>query len=332
MSAHVSDQVHAVVAGQGVAAHGLDGAVRTDVQVNIGATVLISSAGAFEVHGAIREKYLALGAEASILGYPVTDETGTPDGVGRFNHFQGGSIYWTPGTYAHEVHGLIRDRWASQGWERNPQLGYPITDELTPDPRIGHRRPEVRKKPVVSLPSGVIKLPADAAASGFPPSVVNTPPAGSILTRAVSQPPTSVLAQPSRTAVTGALGRLSDRPLVATTTGREHGIVTARPFRACRPRRRSRHRADGAAVLDPAEKRSVNRFADFENGVLFWFRGATAATTLTPLAASNDGTDLSFTGADIANVGAGQGRKIELRIGQCGAGLDDLCRNHRLFL
>ena len=44
------------------------------------------------------------------LHYPVTDETGTPDGVGRFNHFEGGSIYWTPGTGAKEVHGAIRDQ------------------------------------------------------------------------------------------------------------------------------------------------------------------------------------------------------------------------------
>src|SRR5262249_51275183 len=56
------------------------------------------------------------------------------------------------------------------------------------------------------------------------------------------------------------------------------------------------------AASTPAEKRSVNRFADFENGVLFWFRGAPSATTLTPLASTSDGTDLSFSGADIANA------------------------------
>jgi uncharacterized protein with LGFP repeats len=59
----------------------------------------------------------------------LTDETTTPDGIGRFNHFQGGSIYWTPATGAHEVHGAIRDRWASLGWERS-RLGYPTSDEL----------------------------------------------------------------------------------------------------------------------------------------------------------------------------------------------------------
>ncbi len=84
--------------------------------------------GAHEVHGAIRVKWAQLGGERA-TGLPVTDELGTPDGVGRFNHFQHGwSIYWTPETGAHEVHGDIRNRWESMGWERS-QLGYPTSDE-----------------------------------------------------------------------------------------------------------------------------------------------------------------------------------------------------------
>jgi|SRR5215468_2131737 len=83
---------------------------------------------AFQVYGEIVKKWDSLGREHGLLGNPLTDETGTPDGVGRFNHFQGGSIYWTPQTQAHEVHGAIRDKWASMGWERS-FLGYPITDE-----------------------------------------------------------------------------------------------------------------------------------------------------------------------------------------------------------
>jgi hypothetical protein len=47
-------------------------------------------------------------------------------------------------------------------------------------------------------------------------------------------------------------------------------------------------------------QRSVNRFADFESGVLFWFRGATSASVLTPLSATSDGTSLAFAGNDIA--------------------------------
>jgi len=77
---------------------------------------------------AIDQKYAELGGPGGFLGTPTGDETGTPDGVGRFRHFQGGSIYWTPDTGAHEVHGAIRDKWASLGWERS-YLGYPITDE-----------------------------------------------------------------------------------------------------------------------------------------------------------------------------------------------------------
>ena len=86
--------------------------------------------GAHEVHGAIRAKWASMGWERSVLGYPVTDETGTPDGIGRFNHFsKASSIYWTPATGAHEVHGAIRAKWASMGWERSC-LGYSVSDEL----------------------------------------------------------------------------------------------------------------------------------------------------------------------------------------------------------
>ncbi len=86
--------------------------------------------GAWEVHGAIRDKWAALGWERSVLGYPVTDETKTPDGIGRFNHFSHGSIYWKPTIGAWEVHGAIRDKWAALGWERSCH-GYPTTDEFT---------------------------------------------------------------------------------------------------------------------------------------------------------------------------------------------------------
>nr|WKN39744.1 hypothetical protein K4G66_13695 [Tunicatimonas sp. TK19036] len=87
------------------------------------------STNAHEVHGAILDKWLSLGAEHSFLGYPVGDETGTPDGVGRFNRFQHGMIYWTPSIGAHEIHGAILDKWSSIGFE-NSFLGYPVSDEL----------------------------------------------------------------------------------------------------------------------------------------------------------------------------------------------------------
>jgi uncharacterized protein with LGFP repeats len=85
--------------------------------------------GAHEVHGGIRLKWAQLRGHRGLLGYPTTDETGCPDGRGRFNHFEHGSIYWTPQTGAFEVHGLIRELWASLGFERS-NLRYPVSDEM----------------------------------------------------------------------------------------------------------------------------------------------------------------------------------------------------------
>ena len=70
-----------------------------------GSICYLPAIGAFEVHGAIHRRWSAMSWERGLLGYPTTDETGTPDGVGRFNHFQHGSIYWTPTNGAHAVHG-----------------------------------------------------------------------------------------------------------------------------------------------------------------------------------------------------------------------------------
>ena len=83
--------------------------------------------GAHEVHGGILGKFLAKGGPL-IYGYPTTDEQGSIDGIGRYNNFTGGVIYWTPTTNSHEVHGGILDKWTQLGRERG-NLGYPTTDE-----------------------------------------------------------------------------------------------------------------------------------------------------------------------------------------------------------
>ncbi|SDF27635.1 YD repeat-containing protein [Blastococcus aurantiacus] len=85
--------------------------------------------GAHNVLGAIYAKWGDHRWEAGFLGFPRTNELPTPDRIGRFNHFEGGSVYWSPRTGAHEVHGLIRDRWAALGWETS-YLGYPTSDEF----------------------------------------------------------------------------------------------------------------------------------------------------------------------------------------------------------
>ena len=245
-------------------------------------------ANTFEVHGGIHAKYLALGAEASFLGYPRTDETGTPDGIGRFNHFQGGSIYWTPTTGAHEVHGLIRDFWAQQGWERNPALGYPISDELIPDRRIGNRLADPRKKPFADLPPDIIKLPAEAPGSTVPQSAA--------LAAALRARQADRLAAAAVAMGTSASALASGATAVATAG--DLGTVALNP------------NIDLSVFVDPPQSTassdvSRNRFGDFEGGVLFWFRDATAAIALSPKAKTADGTILTFTGADIARQALG---------------------------
>lgn len=70
-------------------------------------------------------------ARCGLLGTPGTEELPTADGVGHFQHFNGGtaSIFWSPQTGAQGVWGEIRRRWAELGWERS-YLGYPISDKL----------------------------------------------------------------------------------------------------------------------------------------------------------------------------------------------------------
>ncbi|MGI8754237.1 MAG: hypothetical protein ACR2MN_18355 [Acidimicrobiales bacterium] len=102
--------------------------------VGYGSIYWTPQTGAWSIHGYIRDHWAALGWETSPVGYPITDENGTPDGQGRYNHFSAdGSIYWTPQTGAWSVHGAIRAHWTALGWEASP-VGYPITDENgTPD-------------------------------------------------------------------------------------------------------------------------------------------------------------------------------------------------------
>jgi uncharacterized protein with LGFP repeats len=74
----------------------------------------------------IRAGWSAEGWERGVLGYPVTSTfCGMRDG-GCGQHFQGGSVYWSPSTGSRAVRGAVRDRWAGQGWE-NGALGYPTS-------------------------------------------------------------------------------------------------------------------------------------------------------------------------------------------------------------
>ncbi len=114
------------------------------------------STGAWEVHGAIRETWSRLGWENGAVGFPLTDELPTPHKFGAFNHFQSGSIYWSPATGAREVRGAIRDTWSRQGWE-NGALGFPTSDEYAIP---GGRRSDFQGGFITWTPAGgtVVKI------------------------------------------------------------------------------------------------------------------------------------------------------------------------------
>ncbi|WP_228535463.1 LGFP repeat-containing protein [Nocardia sp. BSTN01] len=82
--------------------------------------------GAFDVGGAIEKEYDRAGGTA-VLGNPTGPESDANGG--KFQVFDRGcSVYWSVGTDAHAICGLIRDKWGSMGWENSP-LGFPLTDE-----------------------------------------------------------------------------------------------------------------------------------------------------------------------------------------------------------
>lgn len=83
--------------------------------------------GAYPLFGAILAKYSGLGGASSWLGFPTTGETKTPDGVGRFVHFENGSIYWTPQTGAYAIPGDMFKAWGENGYETG-DLKYPVAE------------------------------------------------------------------------------------------------------------------------------------------------------------------------------------------------------------
>jgi uncharacterized protein with LGFP repeats len=100
-----------------------------------GFVVWTPNGGAHVVQGAIADRYKALKGVDSTLGVPTTDELTTPDRIGRYTHFTGGSIYWSPAGGAHAVQGEVRDLWARSGWELG-LLGYPTGDEQTATDKV----------------------------------------------------------------------------------------------------------------------------------------------------------------------------------------------------
>jgi hypothetical protein len=67
-------------------------------------------------------------AEHPWLGEPVTLHARVGDADVYRREYEGGAVYWSERTGAHEVHGAIAERWHSVGGEAS-FLGLPTTDE-----------------------------------------------------------------------------------------------------------------------------------------------------------------------------------------------------------
>lgn len=81
--------------------------------------------GAHMLEGRIAARYAEMGATESWLGFPISNEQATPDGKGRYVHFQNGSIYWTHETNAVEIPRDMFEAFGRQNYEAGV-LGYPV--------------------------------------------------------------------------------------------------------------------------------------------------------------------------------------------------------------
>lgn len=91
------------------------------------------------VCGAIRDKYVSLGAQGSFLTWPTSEELVNPDGYGRRQTFQNGQIYWSAATGAHPVVNAFFDRWRVHGYEAG-WMKYPTSDEIVNADGVGRRQ------------------------------------------------------------------------------------------------------------------------------------------------------------------------------------------------
>lgn len=85
--------------------------------------------GALTVDGGIGSTWIGLGADASSLGLPTSEESCGLRNGGCYQVFQNGEIHWSPQYGAFATSGSIQKVWASLGYESG-QLGYPISPQI----------------------------------------------------------------------------------------------------------------------------------------------------------------------------------------------------------
>jgi hypothetical protein len=94
--------------------------------------------GAHLVFGEIGKKWQALDSQAGPLGFPTGDEQISRDGVGRFQKFQGGSLYWHPtrSQGVQPISGEFLAAWRKTDYEMGA-LGYPVSGVLPSSDGVG---------------------------------------------------------------------------------------------------------------------------------------------------------------------------------------------------
>ena len=83
--------------------------------------------GARIVKGVINQRWRASAGHDGALGYPVTNEICGQPAKGCIQHFQSGTIYWSPATGAWISRGGIGSKYAAVGANRG-SLGYPTAN------------------------------------------------------------------------------------------------------------------------------------------------------------------------------------------------------------
>jgi hypothetical protein len=74
----------------------------------------------------INYEYQSLGGPSGFMGQALSSINPVGDGVGDYQQFQGGTIFYSPQTNAHYVAGAILGKYGQYGGPA--QLGYPLND------------------------------------------------------------------------------------------------------------------------------------------------------------------------------------------------------------
>ena len=107
-------------------------------QTFTGGTVWYSAGtGARSLSGGIRDLYVDHGGPRGQVGFPLSSMTEVGDGRGEYARFEGGNLYDSTTTDAHEVRGGVLADYLAAGGPTGP-LGYP-TGELDPPGTPGGR-------------------------------------------------------------------------------------------------------------------------------------------------------------------------------------------------